>query len=184
MPARIFSGMKFTHRQNKESYYDMTHRNTYVVDGVREGRVFFKDDVGAMQSVGIPVFNLDFQQVVEFREGDDMEMVVAGDGSIAAFRDMTVGKRYTITRTNTTMGEWVDDEGDSCSASFRELSRHMRLVREGDEMDDVPVVQKRSALEKQIFQSLMIARGEVVSDEEANTLLGILDSIMLMRGEK
>lgn len=178
----IFNGMPFTHRQNKEAYHNMSHRNTYIVDHVRNGRVFFNDDVGILSSVNADWFHRDFQQVMEFREGDVMEMVVAGDGSIAAFRDMTVGKRYTITRISELMGEWFDDEGDGCSASFRELSRHMRLVRE---CEDTPVeTPKRTVLEMQIFQALMVARGQVVSVDEAETLLGILDSIILMRGEK
>lgn len=187
MMDTIHIGMPFTHRQSKESYHDMSHRNTYAVSQVHGGRVFFIDDVGALQTVTIATFNRDFQQVLDFQEDDVMEMVVANDGSIAAFRDMTVGKRYTITRTSTTMGEWVDDEGDGCSATYRELTRHMIVVKRGDEiMGEVDPVEtpKRTVLEMQIFQALMVARGQAVSDEEAETLLGILDSIMLMRGEK
>lgn len=152
------AGMKFTPVPDN-GWVDMIAGNVYEIDHVNDIRVRFHDESGDVRHCSFSGFASDFTIITPAYRVDAVHgaHVCVGDvlvynddsrGSSGPFRDMTIGKQYTVSRTTEMYIHWVDDRGDVCSCLHGTVGN--RFVRH------VPITE--DVIEESILEPVSVSR--------------------------
>lgn len=185
--TEIIAGMKFTPKRDN-GWVDMTEGVIYTIDQVSDIRVQFHDDSGDERRCShegfmddftiLPSYRVEVVHGASVRSGDVLVYNDDSRGSSGPFRDMTIGKQYTVSRTTEMYIHWVDDRGDVCSCLHGTVGnrfvRHVPITEDVIEASILEPVSVSRTPGTYTVRGLLEDHGVLVNTDQAEAALKVM----------